>query len=302
MSEQPNHRINPLKAGVHVQIYRDALHGADRAAKLARLDAALADFAAAGVAGVAFHGFVGDLTPAKFGELAALAARHGLQASAAFGLGDGNSHRPEQAGVWMASVAKRPDCAALILDAEGAWENEPGDRPAATAMGASFRASAPDAYVITQPWPVPTLHSKFPEREFAAWVDADARQAYVNDWTRQYGKARYARCMAWFAASQAQLARQLGDLARPQLITLQGYGWADILPDLVDGLLTHPIVVMWSEPFPDAATMRALAAVKALKTAGCTGPDAVRQFQARHGAPLAVDGRCGEKTMAALGA
>jgi hypothetical protein len=294
----PPTRPCPLKAGWHVQVYRDAIRGPDHAVRLRALEAGLGACARAGAVGAVAHGFVGDLSPERFGEFADVAHGHGLQASAAFGLGGGNERAPEAAAQWMARVALHPDCAALLTDAEGAFEVA-GARDAVVRMGRTFRAAAPDAYVITQPWPVPTLHSKFPEREFAAWVDADARQAYVNDWTRQYGKARYARCMAWFAASQAQLARQLGDLARPQLITLQGYGWADILPDLVDGLLTHPIVVMWSEPFPDEDFLRAAAAVAALQRLGLSGPTAVLAFQTTAG--LTADGICGPKTLAALG-
>jgi len=303
-------RANPLRKGLHCQVYLDKLRGEGHAAKLVSFNAECATLAAAGFVGVVCHGFVGGFTADSFGDYAAIAQRNGLQCAAAFGLGQSNSHNPVAAGKWMARVALHRLCGALLVDAEGAWEDEASDRPAAAAMGAAFRELAPDVFVVDQPWPVPTLHGSFPDKEFAGWIDASARQYYFNDWK---GRDRVKRLSAWFNGAVTTLLRRLGGLARPQLFTIQGYGWADILADCVALLLQHQAEPMfvWSEPLPDAAFLRCTRAVLKLAVLGYTGPGAVLAFQRAHNAGarevaqrnpalLTEDGRCGPLTLAAL--
>jgi len=89
------------------------------------------------------------------------------------------------------------------------------------------------------------------------------------------------------------------------MLTIEGYGWDDIVWDCVDCLLRNPSVIVWCDPFPSRAVKNAIRAVSALAARGFTGVDAVQAFQAdaaRAGAFAGdVDGKCGPITMRALG-
>jgi len=89
------------------------------------------------------------------------------------------------------------------------------------------------------------------------------------------------------------------------MLTIEGYGWDDIVWDCVDCLLRNESVIVWCDPFPSATVKSALRAVGALAARGFTGASAVRDFQTdakRSGAFAGdVDGKCGLSTMAALG-
>lgn len=300
----------PLRPGLHVQVYLDKLPGADHAAHVRAFAAECARLAADGVVGVVAHGFPG-FTRADFEDYALAAGRCGLQCSVAFGLSDYWSKHAEDAARRIAAVACSPFCAALFLDAEGGWENEAGDRVAATALGRVLRELLPDVWICDQPWPVPTLHGSFPDAEFAAFIDASARQFYFNDWRAQLGRSRVRVLLERFTRSVATLLRRIGPVR--QLWTVQGYGWDDVPADLVDVLLRHadePLIV-WSEPEPDDSFRRCARAAQTLARLGYVGPDAVQRFQRAYNADAAahpersletldVDNRAGEHTLTAL--
>lgn len=194
-----------LPVGFYPQFYRDAQRGDDAAA----LERAIVEWGPAVgtlVRGVAMHSVGLEMDHAEFSALAAVCARHGLLALAAFGLGDSY---PERYGKAIAAFAKRSDCAGVGFDCEGVWENEPDDPDDARRMMGTFRAEAPDAFAFDQPWPVPTLHSRFPDEQFARAVDIRCSQDYFNDWKRIHGRARYAKLLPWFTRSQATLDARL---------------------------------------------------------------------------------------------
>lgn len=242
--------------GPCVQIYRGAVDGKTHAIRMAWLDKRIAELAAVGVTAVAAHGFTTEMNRAVFEEFATMAKGHGMTCLAAFGL---DATDPAGKGKRMALVAQSPMCAGVLVDAEGAYDN--GASGAAVATGDAFRAGAPDAWVCTQPWPLPQLHSHFPYREFAAWTDAVAPQFYVQDWQRQYGGEAYEKMWPKFEAAWQKLEHDLlgPALTLPRMPSVQGYKWPYV--DIVDALLNHPTCVMWAEPVPDAVAMNALRAV-----------------------------------------
>lgn len=290
-----------LPAGFYPQFYRDAQRGDDAAA----LERAIAEWGPAVgtlVRGVAMHSVNLEMDQREFAALAAVCARHNLLALAAFGLGD--SH-PELYGRTIGKFANRPDCSGVVFDCEGVWENEIDDRADAAAMMTAFRSVAPNAFAADQPWPVPTVHSRFPDEEFARAVDIRCSQDYFNDWKRVWGKTRYARCLAWFEKSQRTLDARLAarGISTPRGSTIQGYAWEDIFPDLIDCLLRRAsqFTLVWCDPLPSRVFVLGLLVVAKLRELGFTGPDAVRTFQASTRGALNVDGRCGRQTTKALG-
>jgi hypothetical protein len=318
----PPARPCPLAAGLHVQVYCDTLAGEGHAAKVASFAGECARLRMAGAAGVVVHVFPG-CTRADFEDYARAARGAALQCSVAFGLSDYQSHHAEQAARAMAAVAASPLCDALLLDAEGGWENDPTDRAAAVTLGRVLRALVPAAWICDQPWPMPTLHGSFPDAEFGAFVDASARQLYVNDWAKLLGTERARKMLPRFEASIATVVHRLHLEHVRQLATIQGYGWSGIAADLVDILMTHytePLFV-WSEPEPEPLFYVAARAVHAsaggyldaLRALGAAvdpvdlalaerdyrGPDRVQRYQTDHG--LTPDGVAGKLTRAALG-
>ena len=248
-----------LPPGVYVQIYRAKVPGATHAARLAVLDDRLAQFASLGAKGIVWHGFSTEMDVDALRDLTALCRDHDLLSLAAFGM---DATDPAGKGERIGRVLESDVCDGVVLDAEGAWEGASDDRERAKAFAAAFlphRALVPHKPVIDQPWPLPSVHQDWPWEEFAACVDARAPQWYVNDWQSVYGASRYAKCMGRFDAAwsalRVRLSRTQSD--RPVWDTIQGYGWADIPHDLMTALSrssTTPVLV-WCEPFPDAAFM-----------------------------------------------
>lgn len=289
-----------LPPGRYVQIYRGAVRGNGKAEKRASIAAALDRFKALGIKGVIWHGSSTELTPVVFLELAALATARGLLSLAAFGDGDSD---PEGFGRRVGAIANLPECVAVVLDMEGVWENEANDKADAVKLGRALREVAPDALVFDQPWPVPNLHSSFPWDETAAFVDVRAPQWYFNDFKKNFGGQRYQKCLKWFGDSWRVLETKLGakNLIRPRIMTIQGYGWDDIFPDLVDCLTKNPTIFIWSEPYPTEQFMKALEVVKKLEVLGFAGSDAVLSYQRSTNGALQQDNRCGPATLASLG-
>lgn len=292
-----------LGKGLYIQVYRGAMKGTP-AEKTAKLVAAMDKWKALGVTGVAWHGFVGDLSVAEFAKVTKLCKDRGMKSLAAFGLG---STRPVDYGNWIGDLANAPDCDGVVFDMEGAWEDEQADKAKAKLMGDTFRAKAPNALAIDQPWPVPTLHwSMFPWEESAEFIDIRAPQYYCNNWRNQWGKEAYEKCWKWFDESWVKLNARLApkNLVRPVIPTIQGYYWD--LTDLVNCLTSFDTMIVWSEPFPDATFLVGLDAWHRLQSLGFTGPKAVEAFQASWNKAhptdlLTVDNGFGPKTAAKLG-
>lgn len=285
-----------LPSGRYIQIYRDKIPGNDRSAKLLSLESQLDRYKTLGITGILWHGFTKELTPSVFKPLAKLCSDRGLLALAAFGL---DSENPEGKGKRIALVANMPECFATVFDMEGDWENEKTDKENALAMGNVFRANAPLALAIDQPWPVPTLHwSLFPWEESAMFVDLRAPQFYVNNYQKLYGGSRYEKCWAWYISAWKKLNERLSksNLVKPMFPTIQGYGW--ILSDLIHCLTNNPTLFIWSEPYPDEVFMNGLEIEQKLKAIGFTGPDAVKNYQSSVG--LKADNVCGPLTIKQL--
>lgn len=257
-----------LAPGVYVQCYRAKLPGATHQARLDGAARVLDGLVLVKCAGVFWHGFTHELVPGVFADYAKLCTDRGMLACASFGL---DASVPSVKGARMAAVANMPQCAAIGLDAEGAYDEHGQD--AALAIGHAFRAAAPGALVLDQSWPVPTVHAHFPYEQFAGFADAHGRyvelvdlhaeQRYCNDWIRQWGTERYARCEALFNASEAKLDAILPAQARrPHIRTIQGAGWGDIPGDLLTCLRSHATMLVWSEPWPDESFMRTWSALR----------------------------------------
>lgn len=256
-----------LAPGIYVQCYLAKVPGATHAARLAILDDRLAEFAALGCRGIAWHATSTTLNATSLHDLTALCRKHRLVSLAAFGM---DSSDPAGKGRRIGEVLVSSDCDGVVLDAEGLWEDKTDGDDLAHARAfrdafLPYRRRAPGKVVVDQPWPVPLRvqgqggHGAFPWETFAECVDARAPQWYVNDWIRMWGPRRYARCVALFAASWAMLTARLAQTqhTRPVWGTWQGYGWSDIPGDLVhvfERSLAEPTLV-WSEPFPDGAFM-----------------------------------------------
>ncbi len=245
-----------LKPGIYLQCYRAKIPGDTHQERMDWCARKLDEAVGLGISGIAWHDFVGSFGPAEYAPLGAMCQARGLASFAAFGLGGDSNHHPEFAGEWMAAVGNAPYCDGLILDAEGKWEDEAPRIEAGRSrdLRLALRAKASRAFVVDQPWPVPTLHwSAFPWEEFARCVDARAPQYYVNDWTKQHGTRRYARCWDWFESSWRVLeSKRLkpAGLMRRRFPTIQGYGWQDIPGDLDDCLVRNSTLLVWSEPWP----------------------------------------------------
>lgn len=292
-----------LPPGRYVQIYRGAVRGNGKTEKRANIAQALDKLKTIGVKGIIWHGFSNELTPAVFLELAALATPRGLLSLASFGDGDSD---PEGFGRRVGAVGNLPECAAVVLDMEGIWENEPDDKTDAQKLGRALRSVAPDVLVFDQPWPVPNLHSSFPWDETAAYVDIRAPQYYVNNWIGSKGKDRYTFCWDWFEKSWEKLNQRYAGkgLVKPVIKTIQGYKW--VFKDLVHCLCSNPTLFIWSEPYPDDLFMAGLAVVQKLESLGFSGPTAVKQFQTKWNQehPLDLiqpDNIIGPATMSKLG-
>ncbi|HSN30000.1 MAG TPA: hypothetical protein VLT45_27120 [Kofleriaceae bacterium] len=250
-----------LTPGLYVQVYRAKVPGAARPQRLMLLDAHAQEWARLGAKGIAWHGFSTELTIDAMRDLTAICRNHSLVSLAAYGM---DSSDPTGKGERIGRVLESDVCDGVVLDAEGAWEDDADgdDREHARRFASTFlphRQHAPGKPVIDQPWPVPTVHWSWPWEEFAECVDARAPQYYVNDWTSTFGRDRFARCVGKFDEAWRRLDARLTPTghARPRVWTIQGYGWGDIRADLATALKraqTEPLIV-WCEPFPDDAFM-----------------------------------------------
>lgn len=252
-----------LPAGVYIQPYRGKIPGATRDERLALCDAKAAEWAALGAKGVAWHGFTTELDAAKLQPLTEICRKHGLLSLAAFGM---DSSDPAGKGERIGHVLASSWCDGVLLDAEGAWEDDKdGDDKLHAKQFADalrpYKNAFPSKAIVDQPWPVPVRtnnqggHGRFPYEEFSGICDAHAEQDYVNDWVRMWGKQRYEKCMRLFNASWAQLDAKLASkgLKLPRWRTIQTYGWDDIPHDLADYLRRYATAVpvfAWAEPWP----------------------------------------------------
>jgi hypothetical protein len=270
---------------------------------------------AAGFVGVAWH----DFAPRLEGwaeRLAVIALDQGLRSIAAFGLGD---TRAAERGACIGRTSLIKGIDAVITDAEGSFENEPDDPSKATALVEAIVAVNKGALIIDQPWWKPTVHTKFPWREFSARVKAHAPQCYFNNNAASDGQDRYEKMMgglllngqtvkggyhvAWEWLEQSRILPP--EFIRARTITIQGYHGADIAGDTIDCMTTyatdHPVFV-WCEPWPEQYFIGAAKAFTELAKRGFTGPTAVHDFEVS--AHLAVEpghGRAGAQVLAALG-
>ncbi len=284
-----------LPPGIYPQLYRDANHGGTPA-----MVTALAKIKQHGCPGVFFHMFPNEANLIeRFKACAKLAHDEGLLACVAFGLD--SSMSPTAKGDALGAVAALPECYALALDAEGAWDsNKKSD---AIVMCERIRELAPDALILDQPWPVPNYHSGFPWEEFSKYVDIHAPQYYYNDFKSRFGSQRYVKCQEWFDGSWTALENSLRaknpSLVKTRIPTIQGYGWDDSFYDLVTCLMSNETALVWCDPFPTETFAKGLRVRNALTLAGHTGPRAVFDFQQANN--LDVDGKCGPATLLALG-
>lgn len=300
--------MKTIENGLYIQIYRDAIRGTPtiKQKKLLQQLDILSQYKI--VKGIAWHGFVGDLSVEKFNELTKYCKERNLKSLAAYGLG---SKEPEKYGKWIGEVANQPDCYSVIFDMESAWESDDKKKTPvllakAKKMGEVFRSISPNSLAIDQPWPVPTYHWSFPWEETAEFIDIRAPQYYVNNWIRQYGKEAYEKCWAWFEQSWKKLNERLAkkNLVKPMIYTIQGYKWN--LTDLIHCLCSNPTLIVWSDPFPDEVFMLGLEIVNKLFSMGFTGPDAVRKFQEHWNMnnpkdKITVDNLFGKETAKRLG-
>jgi hypothetical protein len=295
-----------LANGVYVQVYCDSLPG-DGSARLDGFARSCAMLADVGVLGVFPHLFPDTIAP--FGDYARAARSEGLSVGGALGL-DESKVTPDVKGHALAEVATTNGSIGVLWDAEGHYD--PG-RDRATemqVMGTKFRALAPDAFCVAQPWPEPAEHGSFPYAIENSFVNVSAPQYYVNDWKSQYGRARYATLLPVFDAQWAKLDATFQN-PPVRFPTWQGAGWDDIVADCGDVMVTRPKVILWCEPWPSTVALRQIRARKFLVQHGYIGPNwenapqAVVNFQRAYNvhasAPIAEDGRCGNETLGAMG-
>lgn len=296
-----------LPKGLYVQIYREKIPGNTFKKKLDNLCKELDLYSSIGVVGILAHGFPSELDINKFKEFEQLCDDRGLICIPAFGL---NSDNPELKGQKIGAVAAVAKSRILVLDAEGAWEDEKEDKKNAVILGKEIRKLAPDVLICDQPWPIPDVHwSMFPWEEFADYIDISAPQVYVNNWRSKWGKDAYEKFWEWHLRSWSKLETRLIKAGKGKPITIptiQGYAW--MIEDLIDCLCKHDTMFIWSEPFLSNGskdktdnTVRGIKAFNELKKRGFVGVDAVSLFQRSTNGKLTVDGVCGEKTLKELG-
>jgi hypothetical protein len=298
-------RSTPL--GVHVQSYIDAVPGATESAKVDNFTRGCEMMKASAVSSVFVHQFPHALS--GFDDYANAAERSGLQHGGALGL-DSSAISPEDKGDAIADVATRRNSLGCLADSESHFD--PGRRDEMRRMGAQARKGAPDALIVAQPWPEPNEHGQFPYEEEDAFCDADAPQYYVNDWIKQYGRARYAKLLPVFDAQWTKLrATVLAKYDRAFVPTWQGRAWDDIPADCGEVVITRPSLIVWCEPFPSTLFLRQCRARAFLAARGFIKPDwtdattAVLRFQQDYNktatTKLTEDGRCGLLTLSAMG-
>lgn len=318
-----------VAAGAWLQLYRGAMRGG-RDELRRHLDASVRLRVEGAISGVLLHGFPQELERAASG-LANECRSRGLPFGFTWGLdgsrdNDGTRLTAREKGECMGLVlAANPDCAMGGLNNEVQWDKDEGpdddmDETGALVMGAELRRVAPDAILLNQPWPAIEQHGDirkapkpigeggsfagYPVDEMATYVDFFADQRYWENWPKR--RDRYAFLNTWAEREWTRVDAALGALRRPRTVTIQGYAHDEQPWTVVDAVLSRrdrPVIV-WSEPFPTASTLRALRVGPELTKRGLLMPsvkhtDAIRAFQTSAG--LRVDGLAGNDTIRALG-
>ena len=204
------------------------------------------------------------------------------------------------------------------------------DEGGALALCRALRARAPDTPVGDQPWYAIQAHGDvrrtaraldrggvfagFPVDEFATACDwGRFRQAYIYNARGGYYRPTFERMdREWAGITPALRA---AGLERPLRCTLQAYGWK--LHELVHALLERCVapsapLVMWCDPWPEAAALAAVEFVSMLVREGFAVPgadarEAVRAWQRAYNAcatearRIAEDGWAGEESALAAG-
>ncbi len=249
--------IRPVPfSGIAIQVFRGKVPGTTPTVRRDWCRKRLDEAVAAGVSAIVWHGFTTELTPEKYEPLATITRERGLISLAAFGMDDTD---PEGKARRISAVSHHPDCAGIVFDWEGRWEDESDDAAKALAFEKVYSELGADRWRCDQPWWKPTVHTKSPWRQFARIVDARFRQNYCNDYE---GKDRYERINAGSEKAWAWLNSAVlrPEEIRPVLNSREGYGWRDIPASLERMLVDDAPVIIWSEPWPDQIFMRALKA------------------------------------------
>lgn len=337
-----------IPSGVFLQIYRSELPGSNQKERIDSLAEYVGKYnnrQARGfgiVRGIVVHGFPRDLTR-NWRSWSSRIADLGWIALASWGA-DGSLDEDETAltaeekGECIGTVLAHEDCAAGLVDAEGKWDSDSGpgddmDEQGALALMRKVRQIAPHKPLGDQPWfaidshgelrrkPMPIdkggVFAGFPVDEFATGIDwGRFRQAYCNNFKREYGDLRYKKVFSWMNRDWAKIepAMAAAGLSRPLRVTIQGYGWR--LQDEVDCIVRETVtnsseMVIWNEPLPDLTTRKALLIASRLVEEGharpCVEPkDAIMAYQAAYNArsvkkmTLKVDGIAGEQTYSSM--
>jgi len=117
-------------------------------------------------------------------------------------------------GSWRAEVeafALLVECGAdgIIIDAEIEWGNHESD---AVAYGRALRLALGDTWIADAPWPWIRSHPEYPERAFAAFVDARLPQDYWCEINRAGARADVARQQAEWSSVFADPKRTADEL------------------------------------------------------------------------------------------
>jgi len=302
--------------GIYIQLYRGGIRGGEKT--LVRY---LKTLKKERLPGVIMHGGPQELTT-SWNRLAVLAQDQGLLPMVSWGLDSPKTSAIDK-GKYMGEVLQRPSCLAGLIDAEAYWDGGARDQDAIL-MCQEIRKLAPDKPLGDQPWFAIQSHGDpekggtfrgFPVDEFALFVTwSRFPQGYCNNFIKQYGTEAYEIIFAWMEKDWTLLEKHLKpSMVRPRSVTIQGYRWN--ITDEIHCLLKyhlqlHQSVIIWSDPFPDETTIKAIRFVYKLRDLGMTGPGitpeaAIRSFQVEYNKTakrkISVDGIAGPKTITAAG-
>lgn len=331
-------------AGIYLQIYRDALPGrtqADRIKSLTDFMGHTKDSSRRGlgaVEGVVIHGFPREMIR-NWSAWAKPLRDAGWLTAASWGLdgsqdNDGSRLTASEKGECMGEVLAREDCLAGLADAEGQWDSKRDaaddmDERGALSMVRALRKVVPTKLFGDQPWFAIDSHGElrrvaksieeggvfagFPVDEFATEINwRRFRQAYSNNFTREFGNLRYKKVFDWMNRDWAKITPALKamGLERDLGVTIQGYGWR--LIDEVDCILREIVtrgceIIVWCDPLPDEVTRKAIFIVSRLIEEGYAQaglePRTIvssyqREYNTRTGRKLnlTVDGLAGDQT------
>ena len=297
-----------FEPGIWPQIYTDAIQHPDD------IDVWFAKYRALGCAGVIVHVFPGQ--ESRVDPFVQKARAHGLLVGGSEGL-DTKSRTGAQKGEAMGRLARDHGLDAVGFDAESHWD---ADTPAVhqetadmAAAFATFVSSLSPIRTFDQPWPQPDVHRGFPYRAMGQIVKARADQRYLMPWTKYLGKSRYEnRWPLWEGDWQRLEQGILGDTLRQRIVTIEQYGYTDIMADGCEIVVRHPTVIAWGEPWADASFVLMLQVRQFLGARGfiaadwSNANDAILRFQQDHNKTAAVkiaeDGRAGMgETIPAMG-